>query len=153
MISLSTQLTAPYLAVASETKRVWFFRLLYSLLTYTREKYKHRLDALYITSLGLINVVESIPPQQAKEELAAVISIQQSMLGLEPYLEQCAFLSDNEVKEKWNICLDALSHLEGELRVKAYAGEIKTDSDHILIDALAEKSTINLSNVLSKYAV
>lgn len=153
MVALSYQLEHSYRAVERETKLAWHLRFLYSLLEYARNSYKTRLDTLYITLLGIIEVAENISNEQAKKELADIIKIQNALLKLEYYLEKSDFLMDKEVKEKWNKCLDALSHLEGEMRIKAFANQEKKPTNNAFIYSLADKSKQNVQSVLARYAV
>lgn len=152
MISIVSHIETPLKAVERDTKISWYLRFLHFFAERVREGYKTKLDNFYILLLGSIELANSIPKEQAKKELEKIFKIQSVLIRLESILEKSDYLDDNDVKEKWNNCIDALYRLETEIRLQAYSGEKKNIDDKQLTYQITKKSMFNMNNVMTKYA-
>jgi hypothetical protein len=109
------------------------------------------LDLLYLIFIGACEVAEKYNQQEAMKELITVSKIQKWFLRYEAILEKSNYLGDVEVEEKWNLCLNALYKLEGEIRLKAYSNQQKVNSDKQFLLALTAKSKETLGGVFLRH--
>lgn len=152
MVTIYQQIETPYKAVERQTKLAWHLRFLYSILEFARNSYKKNLDTLYITLLGAIELTNEFSHEEAKKELINITRMQTALMKLEHYLEKSNFLMDADIRNKWNKCMDALYHLEGEVRIKAFANQQK-QQDKEFIYSISSKSNDNMASIIAKYAV
>lgn len=112
---------------------------------------KERIDLFYLSFIGAYEIAQGYSEQEALKELIIISTIQKWLLRYEALLEKSDYLGDIEVKEKWNLCLNALYKLEGELRIKAYSRQPKAKSDKEFLNALTDKSKETVGGILLRY--
>ena len=153
MVAVSIQLEQNCRAIEREAKIAWYLHFLSFILRYLGERIELSLDSLYLTLLGALEVSDTFTPENAMKELNSIKKMQKTLLRVEAIIGKSDFLYDMDLKEKWNNCLDALYKLEGKMRIKAYSGKSKTQTDRVFIHSLYEKSKHNTESVIARYAI
>ena len=111
----------------------------------------HKLfNEIFLTANGSFEVIGSYTPEMAISELIYIKKFLPKLRKLVANIEASKFLHDESLEEKIQSTLDKLYALEGELRVKAYAGRSLKPASRELIDSLNEKSKAAIGLVLDK---
>jgi hypothetical protein len=111
----------------------------------------HRLfNEIFLTANGSFEVIESYTPEMAMSELRYIKKFLPKLRKLVANIEAGKFLHDKGLEEKIQSTLDKLYALEGELRVKAYAGKSLKPASREIIDSLNEKSKAAIGLILNR---
>ncbi len=125
--------------------------ILTTILNKVRSSCKSNLDTLIITLLGLEAVIDNMDIENQKKCLTDIKKLKNYFIRLEVKLDKTNFLEDQELKIKWNQCLDSIFDLESNLRKKTYSNIQKENTDKGLILELNKKSKNAIGHALSKH--
>ncbi|HWK07081.1 MAG TPA: hypothetical protein VNS58_25785 [Puia sp.] len=133
----------------------WLSKLGFRFLSFLPDLIKriiHKLfNEIFLTANGSFEVIDSYTPEMAQNELKDFSKFLPRLRKLAANIEADKVLYDKELEEKIQATLDRLYALEGELRIKAYAGGISSKpTSPEMINSLNEKSKSAIILALNK---